>query len=53
MQLTIILAQVSISYCSSTKFYLADKQRGTPGIVDLPFPVQVVEKTESIDEISP
>jgi RHS repeat-associated protein len=45
-------AKSTISYCSSTKFYLADKQRGTPGIVNLPFPVQVVEKTESIDEIS-
>ncbi|MEL6128891.1 MAG: SpvB/TcaC N-terminal domain-containing protein, partial [Cyanobacteria bacterium J06628_4] len=42
----------TITYCSSTKFYLADKQNGTPWIVNLPFPVQVVEKTESIDLIS-
>ncbi len=45
-------AKSTISYCSSTKFYLADKQRGIPWIVNLPFPVQVVEKTEIIDEVS-
>ncbi len=45
-------AKSTIIYCSSTKFYLADKQRGIPWIVNLPFPVQVVEKTEIIDEIS-
>ena len=42
----------TISYCSSTKFYLEDKQKGLPWIVNLPFPVQVVEKTESFDLIS-
>ena len=45
-------AKSTIIYCSSTKFYLADKQRGIPWIVNLPFPVQVVEKTEIIDEVS-
>ncbi len=42
----------TITYCSSTKFYLEDKQKGKPWIVNLPFPVQVVEKTESFDLIS-
>ena len=42
----------TITYCSSTKFYLKDKEQGKPWIVNLPFPVQVVEKTESFDLIS-
>ncbi|NEO39244.1 MAG: hypothetical protein F6J90_24070 [Moorea sp. SIOASIH] len=42
----------TITYCSSTKFYLEDKKKGNPWIVNLPFPVQVVEKTESFDLIS-
>jgi len=42
----------TITYCSSTKFYLKDKTQGKPWIVNLPFPVQVVEKTESFDLIS-
>lgn len=42
----------TITYCSSTKFYLEDKKKGKPWIVNLPFPVQVVEKTESFDLIS-
>ncbi|MDJ0796430.1 MAG: SpvB/TcaC N-terminal domain-containing protein [Calothrix sp. MO_167.B12] len=42
----------TITYCSSTKFYLEDKKKGFPWIVNLPFPVQVVEKTESFDLIS-
>ncbi len=29
-----------------------DKQQGTPWVTKLPFPVQVVEKVEAIDEIS-
>ncbi|MCC5633838.1 DUF2431 domain-containing protein [Nostoc sphaeroides CHAB 2801] len=45
-------AKSLITYSSSTKFYLADKKQGTHWIVKLPFPVQVVEKTESIDLIS-
>ena len=45
-------AQSQITYSSSTKFYLADKKQGTPWATNLPFPVQVVEKTESFDLIS-
>ncbi|MDJ0899037.1 MAG: SpvB/TcaC N-terminal domain-containing protein [Xenococcus sp. MO_188.B8] len=45
-------AKSTITYCSSTKFYLEDKKKGNPWIVNLPFPVQVVEKTESFDLIS-
>lgn len=41
-----------IHYAPSTKFYLEDKQAGTPWITKLHFPVHVVEKTESIDHIS-
>ncbi|HXH09025.1 MAG TPA: toxin TcdB middle/C-terminal domain-containing protein [Alphaproteobacteria bacterium] len=45
-------ATVRAQYASSTKFYLADKQQGQPWITNLPFPVQVLEKTEVIDHIS-
>lgn len=38
-------------YCSSTKFYLEAEKAGNPWITKLPFPVQVLEKTEVIDEI--
>ncbi|NEP52033.1 MAG: hypothetical protein F6K65_25850 [Moorea sp. SIO3C2] len=40
------------TYSSSTKFYLVDKRNGIPWIVNLPFPVLVVEKTENFDLIS-
>jgi RHS repeat-associated protein len=45
-------AVTQIQYCSSTKFYLEDKEAGTPWITKLPFPVQLVEKTISIDKIT-
>ncbi len=45
-------AESTITYCSSTKFYLEDKKNGTPWIVNLPFPVQVVAKTETMDLIA-
>lgn len=38
-------------YCSSTKFYLEAQNSGRPWITKLPFPVQVIQKTEVIDEI--
>lgn len=41
-----------IQYCTSTKFYLADKYAGKPWITKLPFPVQVVERVETFDLIS-
>jgi RHS repeat-associated protein len=45
-------AETVVSYAPSTKFYLQDKQHGTPWITRLPFPVHVVERSESIDYIS-
>lgn len=41
-----------IGYASSTAFYFADKDAGRPWVTRLPFPVQVVERIESIDRIS-
>lgn len=38
-------------YAPSTKYYLEDKKNGQPWISNLPFPVQVLEKTEVIDHI--
>jgi RHS repeat-associated protein len=45
-------ATTKVQYVSSTKFYLADKKAGRPWVTNLPFPVQVLEKTEVIDHIS-
>ena len=45
-------ATVRAQYASSTKFDLADKKQGRPWVTNLPFPVQVLEKTEVIDHIS-
>ncbi|NET56082.1 MAG: toxin [Symploca sp. SIO2E6] len=45
-------AETKIIYASSTKFYLQDKQQGTPWVTKLPFPVQVVEKVVNCDCIS-
>ncbi|MGH1337274.1 MAG: SpvB/TcaC N-terminal domain-containing protein [Aureispira sp.] len=44
-------ASTELTYSHSTKFYLADKQAGTPWATKLPFPVHVVEKVTSIDHI--
>ncbi|MDT7808809.1 MAG: hypothetical protein QOJ70_2622 [Acidobacteriota bacterium] len=45
-------AETVIQYAPSTRFYLEDKLAGTPWVTRLPFPVHVVERTESIDYIS-
>ena len=45
-------AQTRISYAASTEFYLADKAAGQPWITRLPFPVQVVARTETIDRVN-
>ena len=45
-------AVARIAYASSTKFYLADKRAGRAWVSKLPNPVQVIEKTETIDQIS-
>lgn len=42
----------SISYASSTKFYLEDKKRGRPWITKLPIPVQVIEQISVTDRIT-
>ena len=45
-------AETFISYAPSTRFYLADQAAGRPWITRLPFPVQVVERTEIIDRVN-
>ncbi len=45
-------AETTIQYAASTKFYLADKEAGTPWITRIPFPVHVVERIISEDRIS-
>lgn len=45
-------ATTRAQYVPSTKFYLEDKKNGEPWVTNLPFPVQVLEKTEVIDHIS-
>src|SRR2546423_236388 len=37
-------AETRLSYASSTRFYLEDKQAGSPWVTRLPFPVHVVER---------
>jgi len=45
-------AETVVQYAPSTKFYLQDKFAGLPWITKLPFPVHVVERTETYDRIS-
>lgn len=45
-------ATTQITYCSSTRFALADKRDGRPWLTQLPFPVQVVERVEVHDAFS-
>jgi RHS repeat-associated protein len=45
-------AETSVTYTSSTYFYLKDKAAGHPWITRLPFPVFVVERVETFDRIS-
>lgn len=44
-------ASTRIQYASSTKFYLADRAAGTPWKTRLPFPVHVVERVETYDDV--
>lgn len=44
-------AETRIAYAPSTRFYLADREAGRPWVTRLPFPVQVVERRETIDWI--
>lgn len=41
-----------IQYAPSTKFYLQDRAAGNHWVTKLPFPVQVVERVETLDRIS-
>jgi RHS repeat-associated protein len=45
-------AETVVKYAPSTRFYVADKLAGTPWLTRLPFPVHVVERTETYDYIS-
>jgi RHS repeat-associated protein len=45
-------AETRVHYSSSTKFCLEDKYAGKPWLTKLPFPVQVVDRVETIDHIS-
>ena len=45
-------AETHVQYAPSTKFYLKDKLDGNPWITRLPFPVHVVERVETYDQIS-
>ncbi|WP_253299824.1 toxin TcdB middle/N-terminal domain-containing protein [Wolbachia endosymbiont of Chironomus riparius] len=40
-----------LHYAASTKFYLQDRKENRPWVTSLPFPVQVIEKIETIDNI--
>ncbi len=44
-------AETAIRYAPSTRFFLADQAAGRPWATRLPFPVQVVERVETIDHI--
>jgi RHS repeat-associated protein len=44
-------AETRVSYAPATQFYVADELAGTPWLTRLPFPVQVVRRTETIDWI--
>ncbi|MCW5801284.1 MAG: hypothetical protein KIT31_02645 [Deltaproteobacteria bacterium] len=44
-------ARTSLTYAASTKFYLADLRAGRPWSTRLPFPVHVLERSETFDEI--
>ncbi|GIF68466.1 hypothetical protein Ais01nite_65010 [Asanoa ishikariensis] len=45
-------AETVIRYASSTRFSLADAAAGRPWLTRLPFPVQLVERVETLDRIS-
>lgn len=45
-------ALTRIQYAPSTQFYLQDERAGTPWVTRLPFPVQVIERTEVYDQIT-
>jgi RHS repeat-associated protein len=44
-------AETRVTYAPSTRFYVADEEADRPWVTRLPFPVQVVERVETIDWI--
>ncbi len=45
-------ARTQITYAASTAFYWEDRKAGRPWRTKLPFPVQVVKRVDSFDDIS-
>jgi RHS repeat-associated protein len=45
-------AETDIQYKASTQFYVQDRREGRPWVTKLPFPVHVIERTESRDLVS-
>jgi RHS repeat-associated protein len=45
-------AEVRLRHAPSTRFCLADRERGEPWVTTLPFPVHVVERVETYDWIT-
>jgi hypothetical protein len=45
-------AETHVRYAPSTRFYVQDRDAGTPWTTRLPFPVHVVERVETLDRIS-
>src|SRR4029453_13217567 len=45
-------AETRVHYVPSTRLYVKDKLNGKPWITKIPFPVHVVERVETYDDIS-
>ncbi|HTR28754.1 MAG TPA: SpvB/TcaC N-terminal domain-containing protein, partial [Puia sp.] len=43
--------EVELEYTPSTRFYVQDRQNGTPWVTKLPFPIHCLSKVVSIDRI--
>ena len=42
-------AEVTLTYAPSTRFYVDDRAAGTPWVTRLPFPVQCLQRVETVD----
>lgn len=45
-------SETRVQYTSSTEFYLHDRTQRTPWVTRLPFPVSVIKRVETYDQIS-
>lgn len=45
-------AVATLTYASSSHFYLKDKQQGLPWVTSLPFPVQILQQIDTVDALS-